>query len=187
MVELSSLWLPIIIATVLVFVASAVLWAALKFHNTDWSGLSNEDDVMRMLRDGGAQPGQYMIPHVPDQKQMKQESVQQKFKTGPIGFLYVAPSGVPAMGGKLGIQFLYQLVITAAVAYIASRVLIAETEYMRVFKFTAAVSFLAYGGALIPASNWFAHSWKSTAKELFDALVYALLTAGTFGWLWPQG
>jgi len=25
-----------------------------------------------------------------------------------------------------------------------------------------------------------------TIKEMIDGLVYALLTAGTFGWLWPR-
>ena len=34
------------------------------------------------------------------------------------------------------------------------------------------------------------HSWKMkpckmTLKHAFDGLVYALLTAGIFGWLWP--
>jgi hypothetical protein len=25
-----------------------------------------------------------------------------------------------------------------------------------------------------------------TIKEVIDGLIYALLTAGTFGWLWPR-
>jgi hypothetical protein len=25
-----------------------------------------------------------------------------------------------------------------------------------------------------------------TIKEVFDGLIFALLTAGTFGWLWPR-
>lgn len=187
MVPFGSLLLPILIATVLVFVASFILWAVLPHHNWDWKGLPNEDEVRKTMRDGGVQPGQYTIPHVPDKKQMRDAAVQQKFNDGPVGFLYVAPSGFPAMGGKIGTQFVFQLLVTAAVAYIASRVLMPHTEYMRIFKFTAAVSFLAYGAASIPGSIWFARSWKGTFKELIDALVYAGLTAGTFGWLWPEG
>jgi len=29
-------------------------------------------------------------------------------------------------------------------------------------------------------------TWSSTINELIDGLVYGLLTAGTFGWLWPR-
>jgi hypothetical protein len=28
--------------------------------------------------------------------------------------------------------------------------------------------------------------WGATIKEVIDGLVYGLLTAGTFGWLWPH-
>jgi hypothetical protein len=28
--------------------------------------------------------------------------------------------------------------------------------------------------------------WSMTFKEVIDGLVYGLLTAGTFGWLWPR-
>jgi hypothetical protein len=28
--------------------------------------------------------------------------------------------------------------------------------------------------------------WGTTIKEVIDGLVYGLLTAGTFGWLWPR-
>jgi hypothetical protein len=28
--------------------------------------------------------------------------------------------------------------------------------------------------------------WKSAFKELPDSLLHALLTAGTFGWPWPE-
>jgi hypothetical protein len=28
--------------------------------------------------------------------------------------------------------------------------------------------------------------WSIVLKESFDGLIYSLLTAGTFGWLWPR-
>jgi hypothetical protein len=28
--------------------------------------------------------------------------------------------------------------------------------------------------------------WGVVAKDVFDGLVYGLVTAGTFGWLWPK-
>ena len=48
-----------------------------------------------------------------------------------------------------------------------------------------AVAWLDYGMALIPEAIWFGRSWPSVAKGVGDALIYALLTAGAFGWLWP--
>jgi hypothetical protein len=29
-------------------------------------------------------------------------------------------------------------------------------------------------------------SWIRTLKSMFDGLIYALLTASVFGWLWPR-
>jgi hypothetical protein len=31
-----------------------------------------------------------------------------------------------------------------------------------------------------------AKPWVVAWKEVFDGLVYGLLTAGAFGWLWPS-
>ena len=33
---------------------------------------------------------------------------------------------------------------------------------------------------------WKGQPWSNVLKESFDGLIYALLTAGTFGWLWPR-
>jgi hypothetical protein len=49
-----------------------------------------------------------------------------------------------------------------------------------------AVGFLAYAAALAPPSIWMGKPWKITWKEMFDGLLYGLVTAGTFGWLWPR-
>lgn len=39
--------------------------------------------------------------------------------------------------------------------------------------------------ALLQNSIWYKRKWSSTLKSMADGLVYALVTAGTFGWLWP--
>ena len=56
-------------------------------------------------------------------------------------------------------------------------------EIKRVF--VASVGFLAFGWANIPMSIWYGHPWSTTAKYLLDALIYGLVVAGTFAWLWP--
>jgi len=48
------------------------------------------------------------------------------------------------------------------------------------------VAFLSYSLALWQGVIWYQRSVSTTIKQNFDGLVYALLTAGTFGWLWPN-
>jgi len=45
------------------------------------------------------------------------------------------------------------------------------------------VAFVASSMALVPESIWFGRPWSMTAKNFVDALIYALLTGGVFGWL----
>jgi hypothetical protein len=47
-------------------------------------------------------------------------------------------------------------------------------------------AFLGYAGALWQMSIWYRRAWSTTIKATVDGLIYALLTAGTFGWLWPR-
>jgi hypothetical protein len=47
-------------------------------------------------------------------------------------------------------------------------------------------SFMGYALALLQNSIWLRRSWVVTLKACFDGLIYAGLTAGTFGWLWPH-
>ena len=42
------------------------------------------------------------------------------------------------------------------------------------------------GAAHAQESIWGGRSWVVTFKHIFDSLVFGLLTAGTFGWLWPK-
>ena len=47
-------------------------------------------------------------------------------------------------------------------------------------------AFMGYSLALLPESIWYKRRWSRTFKSMFDGLIYALLTAGVFGWLWPR-
>jgi hypothetical protein len=37
----------------------------------------------------------------------------------------------------------------------------------------------------LTSSIWYKKSWSGTLKNVFDGLVYGLVTGGVFGWLWP--
>ena len=117
--------------------------------------------------------------------EMKNEAMQQKFARGPVGFVTIFPTGMPNMGKLVPLQVLYFLVGCLLIAYSASLALDPASEYLEVFRFVATVGFLAFGWAVVPFSIWYGHLWSTTAKYLLDALIYGLVVAGAFAWLWP--
>lgn len=62
----------------------------------------------------------------------------------------------------------------------------ARANYLVVFRVAGTAGFLAYGLGHLSNSIWRGQPWVMTLKEVVDGLVYGLLTAGTFGWLWPR-
>ena len=45
---------------------------------------------------------------------------------------------------------------------------------------------MGYALAQGQESIWHSRSWGTTLRNTLDGLIYGLLTAGTFGWMWPQ-
>lgn len=182
-IALTSLWLPILLSGVAVFVVSSLIWAVIQYHQSDWQKLPDEESARSTLR--GVSPGQYALPHATDNKARQDEAWMQKYKEGPAAMLVVVPHGSLAMGKQLTQWFVYCLVISVFVGYIASAALMPGAEYMKVFQITSTVAFLSYAGAHGLGFVWFGHTAGRFAKDLFDGLVYGLVTAGIFGWLWP--
>jgi hypothetical protein len=186
MVSIVELWLPILAAAVIVFVASSILHMMLPYHRSDYGRIQNEDDVMAAMRKAGVQPGDYMMPHCSSHADLKDAAVLEKFKKGPVAALTVMPSGAPAMGGQLAQWFFYCVLVSICAAYIAGRALEPGAHYLSAFRFAGATAFFAYSLGLWQDSIWYKKSWSTTLKNTFDGLVYGLLTGGTFGWLWPR-
>jgi hypothetical protein len=186
MVSLAQLWLPILLSPVLVFVASSLIHMVIKWHNSDYLTLPNEDEVRAAIRKGNPKPGQYVVPHFPDMNDLKKPEAQQKYVEGPVGFLTLRASGLPSMGLPLVLWFVFSLVVSLFAAYLASRTLPAGTHYLRVCRVAGAVSFLAYAGGAVPSAIWMGKPWRSAAKEVADGFIYGLLTAVAFGFLWPR-
>jgi hypothetical protein len=78
------------------------------------------------------------------------------------------------------------LLIGFFVAYLAAHTVSAGTDYLAVFRVVGTAAFLAFG--LGPLANviWKGYPTSFVLKEVIDGLIYALLMAGTFGWLWPR-
>lgn len=184
-ISIVDLWMPILLGTALAWIASGLIHMALKYHNSDYQALSNEDEVMDAVRKGSPGLGLHHFPHCPDMADMAKESMQAKFKAGPVGFLTIFPSGLPNMGKLLSQQVAFFLSACVLIAYCAGLVLDPGTEYMVVFRFVGTVAFMTFGWGVIPYSIWFGQLWPVTARYLLDAFIYASVIAGAFAWLWP--
>ena len=54
MVPVEQLWLPIVLSAVGVFVMSSLIHMAFKWHNSEYHGFSNEEEVRRVVRAANA-------------------------------------------------------------------------------------------------------------------------------------
>ncbi len=185
MALLSALWLPIVLSAVIVFVASSIMHMALSYHRSDYQRLPDEDKVLAAVRGAGLKRGLYIFPFT-THKDMKSPAVVEKYNQGPVGMMTIAPNGPPVMPKFLGLWFGYCLLIGFFVAYLAAHTVEQGASYLVVFRVVGTAAFLAYGLGCISNSIWKGQTWSMTIKEVIDGLVYALLTAGTFGWLWPR-
>lgn len=186
MTALASLWLPILLAAVLVFVASSIIHMALPWHKTDYAKLPEEERVREALRPLAIRPGDYMLPRPASMQDMKTPQFQQKMSEGPVAVVTVMPNGPMSMGKNLLQWFVYCVIVGIFAGYIASRTLGRGAPYMQVFQIVAVTAFIGYSLALWQISIWYRRAWSTVIKETVDGAVYALITAGAFGWLWPH-
>lgn len=186
MTALTALWLPILLSAVVVFLASSVIHMMLPWHRSDYPPVPNQDKVMDALRPFAIPPGDYMLPRAASMKDMGTPEFAEKMKKGPVMVLTVMPNEMVGMTKNLVQWFIYSAVVGFLAAYVAGRALPAGAEYLDVFRFVGTTTFIGYSVALWQMSIWYKRSWGTTLKSTVDGLVYALLTAGVFGWLWPR-
>lgn len=186
MIPLTELLVPTGLAAVLIFIASGLIHMVLKYHNPDYRKLPNEDEVAAAIRKGGAAPAQYVVPHCAGEKDMKTPEMKQKYEAGPVALIWLMPNGCPNMGKLLSRWFVYCLVVSFFVAYVASHTVLRGAPYLTVFRVVGAVAFLAYSSAHWSNSIWMGKPVKVSVKDTVDGLIYGLLTAGAFAGLWPK-
>jgi hypothetical protein len=186
MVPWSALLLPALVATVLVFIASSIIHMVLKLHNPDYRKLVNEDEVAAALRKNTGTPGQYVIPHCHDSKQMASPEMQKKYQDGPLAVVYIGHNGPIKLGPFLGKWVAYSFVVSLVAGYVAQATLAIGAPYLKVFQVVGAAAWLAYSWQAPSDSIWKHKPWSVTFRSMFDGLVYAAITAGCFGWLWPE-
>ncbi len=183
MVPVADLWLPILLSSIAVFMASSLVWTVLPHHRNDFSPLPEEEAVRKKLREKKPDPGLYSIPFL----DRKDPDLQSKMEEGPVGLLTVLPDGLPRMGRNMLLTFVYYVLVCTVVGYLTGVALGPGSHYMTVFRVAGTAALLGFIGSLAPTAIWFGRPWRVLLKDIVDGAVYALLTAGFFGWLWPQG
>ena len=187
MVSLTSLLIPMVVSAVVVFFASFLIHMVVGYHKGDVRKLpdAQEDDILAAVRKLSLPSGDYGVPHPGSPQHMKDPAFIAKMTKGPLVLMNVAPGAPMNMGKPLAMWFVYTLVVSFFAAYITSRAVAAGTSYLSVFRFIGTAAFMGYALGQIPESIWYRRSWTRTFISIVDSLVYALLTAGVFGWLWP--
>lgn len=186
MVPVTALWLPILVSAVVVFVASTIIHMVLPLHRNDWRKAPDEDRMMDALRTFNLAPGDYCVPRADSPASMKDPAFIDKVKRGPSVFMTVLPGRDLSMGPQLAQWFVFLLVVSLFAGYVAGAAVGPGADYLTVFRFAGTTAFIAYALGFYPQSIWYRRSWGMQLKNTFDGLVYGLLTAGVFGWLWPR-
>lgn len=186
MTGIIALWLPIVLSAVLVFFASSVIHMLSPWHKSDYPPLPDEDGFRQALKSVDLPPGDYMVPRVSSRSELQSPEFLAKLNEGPNIIMTVLPKGMMKMSTNLIQWFIYLLAVSAVAAYVAGRALGPGAEYLAVFRFAGTAAFLGYSFALFQMSIWYRRSWAVTIKSAADGLIYAMLTAGMMGWLWPR-
>jgi hypothetical protein len=185
MVSLTSLWLPILLSAVVVFIASSIVHMVLTYHRTDFAKLPSEPEIAESLRRFNIPPGDYILPYCSSPAEMKTPEFQERWKKGPRLIATVWGGGSMAMGSQLAQWFVFSAIVSLFAGYVASRSLAPGAAYLDVSQIVSTTAFLGYSMSQWSNVIWFKRSGMTALKSTVDGLVYGLLTGGVFGWLWP--
>jgi hypothetical protein len=180
----AQLWLPILLSAVLVFVLSAASHMVLPWRRNEWGRITDSAALQAALR--GLKPGLYAFPAAPDPKQQMSKEWMERWAAGPSGWLTLAAPGPISMGRNMALSFLVFVAVAFMDAYVASHALGPAPHYRAVFRIVGTVGFMSFGIGSIFNSIWYDRPWRAYVADLIDALLFGLVMAGVFGWLWPR-
>jgi hypothetical protein len=186
MTPLSMLWLPILVSSVIVFVTSAIIHMVSPWHKSDYPKLPNEDQVREALRPLALPPGDYMVPRPSGRDEMRSPEFAEKVVQGPNLVMTVLPNERWSMGRNLGLWMVYCIVVNGLAGFVAGSALPSDAPNRAIYHFVGLAAFIGYSLALWQMWIWYRRSGLTTLKSTIDGVIYAVLTAATFCWLWPR-
>lgn len=170
MEALIILWVPILLAAAVMFIASSIAWTVLPHHKKDWARLPDEAAAVNLL--SGVESGQYVVP-------------KDDMKAGWYATVLVKRGRV-SMSKSLTLWFLNQLLIALMTGYLIYYALVPEAEYLLVFRIAGTALVLGQIGALFARAIWWGFKWSSVVVETVEGVIYAVLAAGIFSWWWVR-
>ena len=185
MTSVVSLWLPILLSAVAVFLVSSVIHMMSPWHKSDYARVSDEDAFRSAVGPMAIPPGDYMIPRPESRDDLRSPAFAEKMRAGPRVIMTVLPGGDFSMSKNLVQWFMYLILISLFAAGIAGSALPPGAEEHSIIHFVTLCAFSGHAFALWQMSIWYSRSWLTTLKSTFDGLIYALVTAAIFVWLWP--
>jgi hypothetical protein len=117
--------------------------------------------------------------------EMSSAEYKAKLERGPQILFTIFRPGASFIGTSLIAWFVYSIVVAVFAAYVAGITLGTGADYMVVFRVTGTVTFAGYALGIWQSWIWYSRDIGATLRSTIDGLVYALLTGGLFGWLWP--
>ena len=180
------LWLPILVSAVLVFLLSSVIHMLSPWHKSDYPLLPNEGAVMDALRPLGIPEGEYMAPRPATRADMKSPEFAERMKRGPVFIMTIMPNGGMSMGRNLVLWFLYLIVVATFAGHIAQGASVRSGDSPVLAHTVGLAAFMAYSFALWQMTIWYRRPWLTTLKATIDGLLYAIVTAAVFVWMWPK-
>ena len=183
MVAWSALLLPLALSVVAVFFASFAVHMVLAWHAAHYNPVPDEPAARAALK--GLPPGQYIVPHCVDPKQMADPEMARRFEEGPVLTIWSRAPGGMKRGPFLGQWIVYVLVVTAIVAYLARASTPAGSDFLHVLQIVGTTSWLAYAWQGPADSIWKGRPWGSTMRTSVEGLLYAVVTGAIFAWQWP--
>jgi ABC-type dipeptide/oligopeptide/nickel transport system permease subunit len=119
MLGIAGLWLPVLVAGVLVFVISALLHMAFSYHDRDYAPLPDEAGMLTVLKVQQLGTGNYWAPRPADRADARSDVFRQKQDASPMVMMNVPGAGRFSMGRSMLLRFVYCLPISLLAAYVA--------------------------------------------------------------------
>jgi hypothetical protein len=176
-----SLWLPILVSGVALFIASWAAWMVLPHHKSEWIGLPNEEAIMRQIKGDNLPPGQYCFPYAASPEDWKSEAYKAKMNAGPNGTLTLWPAP-PNMAMNMVCTLAFFIIANFVIGYLAGIALDPGETFMEVFRFVGTAGILTYGTANILNGIWFG---RKMVADIIDGVAYGLITGAIFAAMWP--
>jgi hypothetical protein len=168
-----------------VFIASSIIHMATPWHHGDFTPMPDQARVLDALRPFNIRPGDYVVPHPRGRQEASSPEFAELAKRGPVVMMTVLPGDV-VIAKNLVLWFVYCIVVALCAAYIAGAALPPGAAAKKVFQFAGATAFIGFALGLWQQTIWYSRSWVTTLKSTIDGLVYGVVTAGAFAWLWPR-